>query len=84
MNWPAVQALSKNIPVVFPIAALEQHGHHLPFFTDSMLLGEIVRRVEEKLKDAGLFAPLLWFGNSDHHLTSRALFPPRRGPTWTC
>jgi creatinine amidohydrolase len=68
LTWPKVQALSKDIPVVIPVAALEQHGHHLPLFTDSMLLGEIVRRVAEKLEDRVLFAPLTWLGNSAHHL----------------
>src|SRR5678815_4737905 len=68
LNWPAVQALSKDTPVVFPVAALEQHGHHLPLFTDSMLLGEIIRRATERLGQRVLFAPLLWLGNSDHHL----------------
>ena len=68
LNWPAVQDLSKDTPVVFPIAALEQHGRHMPLFTDSMLLGEIIRRSTERLKDRVLFAPLMWLGNSDHHL----------------
>jgi creatinine amidohydrolase len=68
LTWPAVQALHKDTPVVFPIAALEQHGHHLPLFTDSMLLGEIVRRATGKMGDRVLFAPLTWLGNSDHHL----------------
>jgi creatinine amidohydrolase len=68
LSWPKVQALSKDTPVVIPVAALEQHGHHLPLFTDSLLLGEIVRRVAEKLHDRVLFAPLTWLGNSDHHL----------------
>src|SRR5215212_894076 len=67
-SWPKVQALNKDTPIVIPVAALEQHGHHLPLFTDSMLLGEIVRRVAEKLRDRVLFAPLTWLGNSDHHL----------------
>ena len=68
LNWPAVQDLSRNTPVVFPIAALEQHGRHMPLFTDSLLLGEVMRRATERLKDRVLFAPLLWLGNSDHHL----------------
>ncbi|MCI0748498.1 MAG: creatininase family protein [Verrucomicrobia subdivision 3 bacterium] len=68
LSWPAVAALPKDTPVVFPIAALEQHGHHLPLFTDSLLLGEIVRRAGEPLADRVLFAPLMWLGNSDHHL----------------
>src|SRR5690349_3446211 len=63
-----VRDLDKRTPVVFPVAALEQHGTHLPLFTDSMLLGEIVRRVSERFSGQVLFAPLLWLGNSDHHL----------------
>jgi creatinine amidohydrolase len=68
MNWPQVAALSKDTPVVFPIAALEQHGRHMPVFTDSLLLGEVIRRASERLADRVLFAPLMWLGNSDHHL----------------
>lgn len=79
LTWPKVQALNKNTPVVIPVAALEQHGHHLPLFTDSMLLGEIVRRVVEKFSDRVLFAPLTWLGNSDHHLDFAGTLsaPPR-------
>jgi creatinine amidohydrolase len=68
LHWPAVQKLSSDTPVVIPVAALEQHGHHLPLFTDSLLLGEVLRRAADRVKDKALFAPLLWLGNSDHHL----------------
>ena len=68
LTAPEVRALSKDTPVVFPVAALEQHGQHLPLFTDSLLLGEVIRRAKEELKDRVLFAPLMWLGNSDHHL----------------
>jgi creatinine amidohydrolase len=68
LSWPKVAALDKDTPVVIPVAALEQHGHHLPVFVDSLLLGEVVRRVSERLHDRVLFAPLTWLGNSDHHL----------------
>jgi creatinine amidohydrolase len=68
LNWPAIAALSRDIPVVFPVGAIEQHGRHLPLFTDSLLLGEIVRRAAERIGDRAVFAPLLWLGNSDHHL----------------
>ncbi len=59
LTWPKTQALNKDTPVVFPLAALEQHGHHLPLFTDSLLLGEIIRRVAERMGDRVLFAPLI-------------------------
>ena len=68
MNWPEVAAVAHDLPVVVPIAAVEQHGRHLPVFTDSMLLGEVVRRAAEPLGDRVVWAPLLWLGNSHHHL----------------
>lgn len=68
MTWAAVERLSKHIPVIIPIAAVEQHGHHLPLYTDSMLLREVVRRADEQLQDRALLAPLMWLGNSHHHL----------------
>jgi creatinine amidohydrolase len=68
MTWPAVAAVSKDLPAVLPIAAFEQHGRHLPVFTDSMLLNEVVRRAAEVLRDRVVWAPLLWLGSSHHHL----------------
>jgi len=68
MKWTEVAKLSRDMPVVIPIAALEQHGPHMPVFTDSLLLGEVMRRVSEPLQGRVLFAPLLWLGNSHHHL----------------
>ncbi|HEY2911594.1 MAG TPA: creatininase family protein [Gemmataceae bacterium] len=68
LSWPAVAALPRTTPVVFPVAALEQHGRHMPVFTDSLLLGEVIRR--RKLAPIAakcLFAPLQWLGNSHHH-----------------
>lgn len=68
LTWPQVKDLGPDTPVVIPIAALEQHGPHLPVFTDSLLLGEIVRRAADVLQDDVLFAPLMWLGNSEHHM----------------
>lgn len=68
LTWPVIDALDRDTPVVIPVAALEQHGHHLPVFTDSLLLGEIVRRAHERLNQRLLLVPLMWLGNSHHHL----------------
>ena len=69
MTWLAVDALDRKTPVVFPIAALEQHGHHMPLFTDSLLLDEVIRRVKQlPVAEKVLFAPVQWLGNSHHHL----------------
>ena len=63
-----VDQLDRDIPVVIPVAAVEQHGPHLPVFTDSMLLGEVVRRAHEDLEDSILVWPLMWLGSSHHHI----------------
>jgi creatinine amidohydrolase len=69
LAWPAVDALDRDTPVVFPVAALEQHGRHMPVFTDSILLGEVLRLVKQTpVAGKVLFAPLQWLGNSHHHL----------------
>jgi len=68
LSWPAVAAVSRDVPAVVPIAAVEQHGRHLPIFTDSMLLQEVVRNAAPRLEDRIVWAPLLWLGNSHHHL----------------
>jgi creatinine amidohydrolase len=68
LKWPDIAALPREMPVVIPIAALEQHGRHMPLFTDSLLLGEVIRRVSDRLSEKALFTPLMWLGNSEHHL----------------
>ncbi len=68
MTSPRVRDLDRGLPVVIPVAAVEQHGHHLPLATDSLLLGEVVRRAEKQVADGALFAPLQWLGNSHHHI----------------
>ncbi len=68
LKWPDIAALNPDTPVLFPIAALEQHGKHMPLFTDSLLMGEVMRRAHDRLGSRVLVAPLLWLGNSDHHL----------------
>ena len=68
MKWPEVAALPKDIPVIIPVASLEQHGPHMPLFTDSLLGGEVVRLAHERLKDRVLVTPMIWLGNSHHHM----------------
>lgn len=68
LTWEAVAALPKSTPVVLPVAAVEQHGHHLPLYTDSYLLGEVLERVETSVGEQYVSTPLMWCGNSHHHL----------------
>jgi creatinine amidohydrolase len=65
-TWSEAQELREKV-VVLPLGSLEQHGHHLPLLTDTMIAAEVARRAEAELGDAALFLPPLWAGASDHH-----------------
>lgn len=74
LTWPELRAQAQaGKVVVFPTGSLEQHGHHLPLLTDSMIGGEIARRAEAELGDEALFLPMLWVGASHHHLPFAAV-----------
>lgn len=68
LTWQAVSEMDCDTPVVIPVAALEQHGHHMPLMTDSLLLEAVLARAEKKIGNRILQAPLMWLGNSHHHM----------------
>ncbi len=67
-SWPQIQKLDKQLPVVIPLGSLEQHGHHLPLFVDTIQVSAIAAAIERAMKDRVLLLPTLWLGASDHHL----------------
>ena len=66
-TWKEAASLGDKI-VVVPLGSQEQHGHHLPLLTDSMIGSEITRRAQERLDGEAVFLPTLWLGCSPHHL----------------
>lgn len=68
MTWPEVEALDRSVVVLLPTGSLEQHGPHLPLFTDSILASAVAEGVEARLPGKTLLAPTLWLGASGHHL----------------
>lgn len=77
-RWPDLPSLSDKIFVV-PLGSLEQHGKHLPVFTDSLIIGNIAERVESLRSDRIVMLPVQWLGHSPHHrkfgCVSLDLFP---------
>lgn len=68
MTWPEVAAIDRFRTVVLaPIASCEQHSHHLPTFTDSLLVGAVAGAVERQMGTSVLLLPVQWLGASDHH-----------------
>ncbi len=68
MTWPEVEQLGDDVVALLPIAAFEQHGHHLPLEVDSRITQAMAERLEAGRGDWLVLAPTLWCGASDHHL----------------
>lgn len=69
MTWPEIDELDPaEIAVLFPVAAIEQHGPHLPLGTDSFITTGLARRLEERDPGRILLGPTQQVGSSPHHL----------------
>ena len=67
LSWPQIETLDKEKVVVIPTGSVEQHGRHLPVFTDTFLVTDIAQRVAERMGDEIILLPTLWLGSSNHH-----------------
>ena len=53
---------------VIPIAAVEQHGPHMPTGTDTILCTAVAEALESRMPSQILLTPTIWLGASAHHL----------------
>ena len=67
MTSPQIDALSRDVVVLIPVASCEQHSLHLPVWTDSYIGQEVARRVHERVPEDVLVLPVQWLGYSQHH-----------------
>src|SRR4051794_38593356 len=69
MTFPELRLVPRDKTVVLaPIAACEQHSHHLATWTDTVLVTGVAEGVEQRMPDRVLLLPTLWLGASAHHL----------------
>ena len=68
MTWKQVSETNREEVVLIPTGSLEQHGPHLPLFTDSLIVTAVAEAVEQRLPNKVLLTPTLWLGASGHHL----------------
>ncbi|MFC5826268.1 creatininase family protein [Nonomuraea insulae] len=54
--------------VVLPVGAVEQHGPHLPTWTDALLVTTVVERALDITSARTVLAPTVMTGASDQHL----------------
>lgn len=53
---------------VIPIAAVEQHGPHMPTGTDTIICTAVSETLEAAMPEQILLTPTIWLGASSHHL----------------
>lgn len=63
-----LDALDKQTPVLLNIAAIEQHGAHLPVATDRMIGEYFSQLLNKEIGDQVLILPIVAVGCSDHHM----------------
>ncbi|GGJ32852.1 creatininase family protein [Neoroseomonas lacus] len=69
LTAPELRALAaRDAVVIVPVAALEQHGPHLPVWTDSFIGHAVSVRAAELCADLpAVVLPPMWLGMSEHH-----------------
>jgi len=67
LTSPDLGSQAADLIAVLPLAAMEQHGAHLPLATDTAIAERLSRLVEEALHEQIALLPTLWCGSSDHH-----------------
>ncbi len=68
LTSPEIQKLGRNIPVIFPVSATEQHGPHLPLATDRMIGEFFCKELNKAITDKVLILPIMSIGCSEHHM----------------
>ncbi len=71
LNWKQVDALPRDATLlVLPTAAIEQHGHHLPLATDTLINNLLLGHALNKLPpDLPVYAlPPVHYGKSNEHI----------------
>jgi len=74
MRWeelsvPEIQQLDRDRTILLlPIGSVEQHGHHLPLGTDTMLAVSVSCAAADRLNGRVAVLPPPWYGFSPHHM----------------
>ena len=65
------QALAEGWPLLVPTGCVEYHGPHLPLGVDTLIVEDLLRRVEERVPC--VVAPAFWYGPASYAVSGPEL-----------
>lgn len=68
MTAEDVRQISESSVALLPLAAIEQHGPHLPVSTDTAITTALAEQAEARLSEHIVLCPTQCYGASHHHL----------------
>jgi creatinine amidohydrolase len=68
MTAPEIDVLDRDRTIVLlPLGSVEQHGHHMPLGTDTMLAHAVALAAVDRVTRRAVVLPPPWYGFSAHH-----------------
>jgi len=69
LTWPeAKERAAKGSVIVIPVAAIEQHGYHLPIDVDNVLVEHVTEEAAKRSDGLILTAPMIHYGFNEHNM----------------
>lgn len=69
LTWPeARERAAAGSVIVVPVAAIEQHGYHLPIDVDNVLVEHVTEEAARRSGGAVLTAPMIHYGFNEHNM----------------
>lgn len=69
LTWPEARDRAQSgAVIIIPVAAIEQHGFHLPIDVDNVLVEHVTEEAAQRSEGAILVAPMIHYGFNEHNM----------------
>ena len=69
LTWSETRtAAERGAIIVIPVAAIEQHGHHLPVDVDNLLVEHVTEEAARRSEGLILVVPMIHYGFNEHNM----------------
>src|SRR5689334_25273495 len=69
LTWvEARERAEKGVVIIIPVAAIEQHGHHLPIDVDNVLVEHVTEEPARRSEGRILTAPMIHYRFTEHNI----------------